>query len=191
MLLRAFTFVLSVMLLPSIVWAQTEADQSEFWQALKEGGKVVLIRHAEIDRSVGDSFLLDESCFSEKNLNELGQNQAKAIGEAFRHNAIAVNQVFASPHCRTKDTAKLAFGDFKINPLLRLSKALTPEKASANQDKVRQLISSYQAEGNLILVTHRPNIGGLANIRVETAEMVIIEPLGDGLYDIVERLKLP
>lgn len=168
-------------------WAD---DKTAFWQALKAGGKVVLIRHAEIDRSFGDSFLLDDSCFSEKNLNALGRQQAKNIGQAFREHGIKIHKVYASPHCRTKDTAELAFGDIIIQPVLRLTKALTIDKAEANLAETRTMIGSHQAPGNLILVTHRPNIGELAHIRVDTAEMVVLDPLGDGLYDVIGRLKL-
>lgn len=169
--------------------AHAEEHQA-FWQALKEGGKVVLVRHAEIDRSFGDSFLLDESCFSEKNLNDLGKQQAKAIQAQFEVHKIKIHQVLSSPHCRTKETAQLAFGEFTVEPLLRLTKALTVEQATANIAKTKTLIADYQGEGNLILVTHRPNIGELAFIRVEPAEMVILQPLGDGLFDIVSRANL-
>ena len=183
--------LLAVMSLTLIQVATVHADNQElFWNALKEGGKVVLIRHAEIDRSFGDSFLLDESCFSEKNLNEVGKTQAKNIAKGFKIHAVKVHQVFTSPYCRTKETAKLAFEEFSVNPILRLTKALTEEKANTNIDETRALISSYNNQGNLVLVTHRPNIGELVHIRVEPAEMIVIQPLGDGLYDVITRLKL-
>jgi len=172
------------------VKAQPESEVV-FWQSLQAGGKVVLVRHAEIDRSFGDSFLLDDSCFSEKNLNDKGRQQAEAIAAQFKTHKISVQQVLASPHCRTKDTAELAFGSFEVEPLLRLSKALTTEQASQNLQQVRLKISEYQGQGNLVLVTHRPNIGELALIRVEPAEMVVLQPLGDGLYDVLARLKQP
>lgn len=181
-----FLLVISFGLFP-LAHAQ---EHQTFWQALKEGGKVVLVRHAEIDRSFGDSFLLDESCFSEKNLNDLGKKQAKAIQAQFAAQNIKIHQVLSSPHCRTKETARLAFGEFKVEPLLRLTKALTVEQATANIAKTKTLIADYQGEGNLILVTHRPNIGELALIRVEPAEMVVLQPLGDGLFDIVSRANL-
>ena len=190
-MLRIFLFTFStfsLFFLNSVAHAES-TTASNFWQALQAGGKVVLVRHAEIDRSFGDSFLLDDSCFSEKNLNELGRNQANAIHKQFKTHTIAIEQVLASPHCRTKDTAEIAFGDFKVEPLLRLTKALTVEQANENIKRVRQMIGNYQGKGNLILVTHRPNIGELALIRVEPAEMVILQPLGDGLFDVVARLQ--
>lgn len=167
-----------------------ESQEQEFWQALQEGGKVVLIRHAEIDREFGDSFILDDSCFSERNLNATGTQQARRIGEAFHQHQIKINQVLSSPHCRTRDTAQEAFGTYKIEPQLRLIKALSTQQAEANMRAIRSLIANYRDKGNLILVTHRPNIGELIYQRVEPAEMVVLEPLGDGQFDQIARLRL-
>lgn len=188
-MLRILIVTFSLLFVQATAKAES-SQEAEFWQALKAGGKVVLMRHAEIDRSFGDSFLLDESCFSEKNLNEIGRNQAKTVNLAFKTHKVVVDKVLASPHCRTKETAELAFSDFTVEPLLRLTKALTVEKANDNLQKLRLMIGEYQGQGNLILVTHRPNIGELALIRVETAEMVVLQPLGDGLFDVISRLKL-
>jgi len=189
-MLRIFVLALSLVFYFPAVHAES-SSQADFWSALKAGGKVLLVRHAEIDRSFGDSFLLDDSCFSEKNLNDEGRAQAQAINQQFKTHAIAIEQVLSSPHCRTKDTAELAFGDYQVEPLLRLTKALTVEQANENLKQVRQMIGNYQGKNNLILVTHRPNIGELALIRVEPAEMVVLQPLGDGLFDVVGRLQLP
>ena len=76
-----------------------------FWQALADGGKVVLVQHAKLDDAVGDPFSLDPSCFIERNLSDEGRQQAQAIGQAFRDYQIPIAKVWASPHCRTKDTA--------------------------------------------------------------------------------------
>ncbi|BCN94457.1 phosphoglycerate mutase [Thiomicrorhabdus immobilis] len=188
-MLRFWILAFGLLVFQSAVKADG-AQEAEFWQALQTGGKVLLMRHAEIDRSFGDSFLLDESCFSEKNLNEIGRNQAKSVNQAFKMHGIKIDKVLASPHCRTKETAELAFGRYQVEPLLRLTKALTVEKANDNLQKLRLMIGEYRGQGNLILVTHRPNIGELALIRVEPAEMLVLQPLGDGLFDVIARLKL-
>jgi phosphohistidine phosphatase SixA len=161
---------------------QALAD-NEFWQALKEGGKVVLVQHAKIDDQVGDPFSLDPSCFIERNLSEEGRQQAKAIGEAFKQHQIPIEAVWSSPHCRTKDTADLAFDDYQIKPELRLIRALPEEQAKRNITQLKQLIGNYQGQANLILVTHRPNIGELIHQRVSPGYVIVLQPLGDGLFD--------
>jgi phosphohistidine phosphatase SixA len=165
------------------------ADQTAFWQALASGGKVVLVRHAAVDGEFGDPFILDESCFSERNLSEAGKAQARAIGKAFRQRAIAVDAVLTSPHCRTRDTAEVAFWHYEVAPMLRLIRALPAEKAQANLDRTRQRISAFSGEGNLVLVTHRPNIGELIYHRLEPGEMAVLLPMGqeggDPVFDLI------
>jgi len=190
-----FKFVF-VMLLTGLSFASVaDEDNAEFWQALKAGGKVVLVRHAEIDRAFGDSFLLDETCFGEKNLNKKGKLQAQKIAELFTAHGIVVEKVLASPHCRTKDTAELAFGAFEVDANLRLIRAITVEQAEQNLQNTRQLISQFKptkAKGNLVLVTHRPNIGELIHYRLEPADMAVLQPLalkkGEVAFDLIEKL---
>lgn len=167
------------------------SDQQELWQALEDGGKVIMMRHATVDQSIGESFVLDESCFTEKNLNEFGQQQAKSIYAAFQQHNIKVGQVLTSPYCRTKDTARLAFGHFEISPMLHLIRTIPDDKAAANLAEVRGILSQYQESDNLVLVTHRPNIADITNIRLKPAQMVVFEPLGEGLFDVLGTLDVP
>ena len=165
---------------------QTQADENNvFWQALQSGGKVVLMQHAKLDDQVGDPFSLDPSCFIERNLSDEGRQQAQAIGQAFRDHQIKIDNVWASPHCRTKDTAQLAFGQYEIKPELRLIRALPEDQANQNMANIKRLIADYTGDGNLILVTHRPNIGELIHQRVQPGYVAVIEPLGDGLFDLI------
>ena len=143
------------------------------------------MQHAKLDEAVGDPFSLDPSCFIERNLSDAGREQAKSIGEAFKQHGIQIDAVWASPHCRTKDTAELAFGEFEIKPELRLIRALTDAQAHQNLAWMRQTIGNYQAKGNVILVTHRPNIGELIHQRVQPGVVAVVEPLGDGLFDLI------
>ena len=190
--------VVFVLLLTSLSSVSYGGDDSaEFWQALQEGGKVVLVRHAEIDREFGDSFLLDETCFGEKNLSDQGKLQAQAINNLFKQYNIVIDQVLSSPHCRTKDTAKLAFGAFEVAPHLRLIKALPEAQAQKNLQQTRLLISQFKGskdKGNLVLVTHRPNIGELIHYRLEPAEIALLEPLatqkGEVVFDFISKIAI-
>lgn len=177
--------------LPYLTVAKAQEQAAELWQALQQGGKVIMMRHASVDRTMGESFLLDDSCFSEKNLDEFGIKQAKAIKTAFKQQHVKVGKVYASPHCRTKDTAELAFGQFEVNPILRLIRAIPDEQAAVNMTKVRQILSDYQQPENLVLVTHRPNVAEITNQRLGVAQMAIFEPLGDGLFDFLGVLSVP
>ncbi|MBE0492874.1 MAG: histidine phosphatase family protein [Thiomicrospira sp.] len=176
-------FALCLVFLTSLNNAQ--AEDEEFWAALQQGGKVVLVQHAKLDEDVGDPFSLDPSCFIERNLSDEGRTQAQVIGHTFRHYQVPIEAVYASPHCRTKDTAQLAFGQYEIKPELRLIRALPEDQANQNMANIKRLIGNYMGAANLILVTHRPNIGELIHQRVQPGYVAVIEPLGDGLFDLI------
>ncbi|WP_051678444.1 histidine phosphatase family protein [Thiomicrospira pelophila] len=176
-------FALCIALITS--FNNAHAQDEEFWAALQQGGKVVLVQHAKLDENVGDPFSLDPSCFIERNLSDEGRTQAQVIGHTFRHYQVPIEAVYASPNCRTKDTAQLAFGKYEIKPELRLIRALPEEQAKHNMATIKRLIGDYTGAGNLILVTHRPNIGELIHQRVQPGYVAVIEPLGDGLFDLI------
>ena len=91
-------------LLAMLTVTPAHADEA-IWSALKDGGKVVLMRHAAVDRSSGNPTLhTSGDCSKELNLSKLGREQAKRIGEMFRARGIFTGDVLASPYCRTMDT---------------------------------------------------------------------------------------
>ncbi|TAM43499.1 MAG: histidine phosphatase family protein [Gammaproteobacteria bacterium] len=165
-----------------------KADET-LWAALKQGGKVVLMRHAQVDRSKGNGTRhTPDDCSKEFNLSPAGRAQAKKVGELFRKHGIAIGDVLASPYCRTMDTAKLAFGKAKASEALRLIEALPPAQAEQITAQAMKLIGEYRGKGNLVLVTHEPNIIALAFETVETGGMFVLIPKGADQFDVLGRL---
>ena len=59
------------------------SDETTSWELLKEGGKVVFIRHAYAPGG-GDPINFDlYDCSTQRNLNEEGINQSKIMGKLF------------------------------------------------------------------------------------------------------------
>ena len=82
-------------------------------EELKEGGKIILIRHALAPGS-GDPSNFDlKDCSTQRNLNKEGVKQSKKIGSFFTKQNIPIDQVLSSEWCRCKDTAKYAFKKYK------------------------------------------------------------------------------
>ena|ERR1700688_3078875 len=79
------------------------ADDEHVWAALKQGGKVILLRHTHVDIREGIGRLAPGNCAAEVNLSASGIEQAKRIGEAFRAHGIVVGEVLSSPYCRCMD----------------------------------------------------------------------------------------
>ena len=87
----------------------TPLEGTRLVDALRGGGYVLFFRHAATTR-MGQPDDDLTTCATQRNLNAEGRRQARAIGAAFRRLDIPVGAVIASPYCRTKDTAQLAFG---------------------------------------------------------------------------------
>jgi phosphohistidine phosphatase SixA len=182
--------ILAALLILSTV-TPVQADETT-WAALKVGGKVVLMRHAAVERGkVGGLRHVPGDCSQEMKLSQQGRAQAQKIGELFRARGIPVGDVLASPYCRTMDTAKLAFGKAKASEALRLIEALPPAQADQITAQAMQLVGKYQGKDNLVLVTHEPNVVALAFETVETAGMFVLAPKGADQFDVLGKLPAP
>lgn len=157
------------------------------WQKLAEGGKVVLMRHGAVRSGPGqgNSLLRDPTCKRERNLSGEGEAQARRIGEAFRARNIPVATVHHSPFCRTADTARLAFAGGAPADYLSLREILGAEAAAAQTRALSAVIGSHAGTGNLILVTHEPNIHAVSFELMRHADFLVLQPLGGSDFEEV------
>ena len=144
--------------------------------ALEDGKKIVFIRHA-IAPGNGDPDDFDiNDCSSQRNLSEKGRNQSKKIGDFFRINKIKIDTVLSSEWCRCKDTAKLAFGNFKtFSALNSFYEARFAKNKSEQIKELRNFINNWEDDSNLIIVTHFVVISALLNKGVSSGEMIITD----------------
>lgn len=170
--------------LGSLVASHAGADEA-VWRALAEGGKVVLMRHGEIERGPGggDSLLRDPSCQRERRLSAAGQAQVRRIGEAFRQRGIPVAAVHHSPYCRTAESARLAFGDATAADYLSLREVLDADAAAAQTRALSAVIGTHAGPGTLILITHEPNIGAVSFELMRPADFLVLRPLGGSAFE--------
>jgi len=177
-------------LLAMFTVAPAHADET-IWSALKQGGKVVLMRHAAVDRGSGNPALQTPGdCSKELNLSKLGREQAKRVGEIFRARGIFIGEVLVSPYCRTMDTARLAFGSVKPSEALRLIEGIGAQEVERINAQAMKLIGGYKGKANLVLVTHQPNVEAIALESLENADMLVLAPKGGGEFDVLGRLTL-
>ena len=161
-----------------------QADEA-LWAKLAEGGKVVLMRHGAVveGRGGGNSLLRDPSCTKERNLSDEGRHQAQTIGERFRARKIPIEAVRHSPYCRTTDTAKLAFGSTSEAGYLSLLEVLGPAEAAAQTAELNKGIGAYSGKGNLVLVTHEPNINAVSFEMIKPADFIVLQPKGGSEFE--------
>ena len=149
-------------------------------ERLRRGGYVVALRHAATDSALDMTGDLRD-CSRQRNLNAYGRRQARAIGRAFRRLEIPVGRVLASPFCRTRDTARLAFGR------LRPSRALLSpdffgggEAVKRQRAGLRRLLSHPPRGGsNTVLVSHEAAIAEATGVTVDEGEAAIVAPRRD------------
>ena len=179
---------LSLVIAPDVV----ADDSKEAWAALARGGHVALIRHGNAPPGYGGDppgFKLDD-CATQRNLDERGREQARALGEAFRKHGVRVDRVLSSPVCRCLETARLmAVGPVESSWALVPDSSPTPVRLL----ELQEVVSAWRGPGTLVLVTHAYTVGPLIGILPSQAETVVLKP-GSGSWagvDLVGRIAAP
>ena len=170
----------------SLVFSNQAFSNDDLIQSLKEGGKIIFIRHAYAPGG-GDPDNFDvNDCSTQRNLNNEGISQSKLIGEFFVKNKIQIDQVLSSEWCRCKDTAKYAFKNFKTFNALN---SFFSSKFAQNEDKqikdLKNFIQNWKSEKNLVLVTHYVVISSMLNMAVRSGEIVIT----NNDYDVIGTIE--
>ena len=141
---------------------------------LEEGGKLIFIRHAYAPGSGDpDNFNLND-CSTQRNLSKEGKKQAKYIGEFFKNNKIKADKVLSSEWCRCKETAMIAFSEYKTEKFLN---SFFSDKFKKNKDlqikNLRLFINKWDKKKNLILITHYVVILEILDYAPSSGEIVI------------------
>ena len=143
---------------------------------LKEGGKIIFIRHALAPGS-GDPENFDlNDCKTQRNLSSQGIEQSKRLGIFFSKNKIPIDIVLSSEWCRCKDTAKYAFGNYKTFTALNsfFSHKFQQNKYRQMKD-LRRYLKNWRSDKNLILVTHYVTILEIINKPSSSGEILITD----------------
>jgi len=165
---------------------------------LRRGGYILYVRHGEAN--VGDvtSNLSFDDCGTQRNLSEEGRRQALQFGESLRNLRIPVQfPVQASPFCRTRESAALAFGEnhVQVDPfwyrIYKLSSQTPPAEQASTLAALKTKLETIPAPGtNQVIFAHSfPKDMGLGEIPY--LGTVVVKPKGQGNgYDIVGRILL-
>ena len=181
-----------VVVVLALILAPPAADASdEAWAALVKGGHVALIRHGNAPPGYGGDppgFKIDD-CKTQRNLDELGREQSRALGEAFRKHGVRVDRVVSSPWCRCLETARL----MAVGPV-ESSWALvpdTPPNAQVRLAELKQLVAAWRGPGTLVLVTHAFTVRALLGFLPIQGEAVVLKPGSGGGSELVGMIPLP
>ena len=156
---------------------------------LTEGGRVLMIRHAYAPGSGDPAGFTVGDCATQRNLNEQGRSQARAIGTWLRDRGVTSARVYSSQWCRCLETAELiGLGPVTELPALN-SFFQRPEDREPNLAALRTFLANQPADGKLIvLVTHFVTISGIAGKGVSSGEGVVLQLDGEGGFDVMGRI---
>lgn len=164
------------------------ADEA-LWPKLRQGGHVILMRHAVTVPGVGDpaGFTLGD-CSTQRNLSAQGRDDARRIGKLFRDKAIPVEEVWSSRWCRCIDTALIAFEGVKTMAMLDSIFNEDSKRAADRTADAMRVIPRSGLKGNLVLVTHQLNIQALTGESLSAGEMLVTRMGRDGRLELIGRI---
>jgi broad specificity phosphatase PhoE len=178
--------------------AQTTAGLEDLAlvESLRKGGFNIYFRHAATDWSQNDQVSKAgdwTSCDLGKmrQLSEAGRKTAGTVGKAIRALQIPIGQVFASPYCRTVETAR----NMKLGPVekttdimnMRVAEYFGGSSAIAARTQ-RRLSMLPQAKTKTVLVAHGNVLVTVTDVYPQEAEAIVFRPEGNGTWTFVARI---
>ena len=165
------------------------ADETAAWTAIRQGGHVAFMRHAEAPGGGGDppGFRLDD-CSTQRNLSAKGRADAQAVGKNLRAKGVAVARLLSSPWCRCVDTARLMdLGPVEIEPMFANAFVLA-EQRNALTAGAKAIVTGWKGPETLLIVTHGANIQALTGHSPAGGEIVVVSVGADGSLQMVGSL---
>lgn len=168
--------------------APTVAASDPGWQALSRPGTAAIMRHA-IAPGTGDpaNFRL-EDCSTQRNLDERGRDQARAIGAAIRAAGVQIDRVLTSQWCRCRETAEL-LGLGPVEEMPALNSFFADRSTREAQTRLlRDFLVTLPDDQRVVLVTHQVNITALTGRGVSSGEVFVLRPARAGQIEVLEEI---
>ena len=169
----------------------SDLPRDALMQALKTGGVVLYIRHAQTEADYADQINATlGDCSTQRVLSEDGWAEAKRIGKALAALDLNVVEVISSEYCRAWQTADLAFDDYHKTPDLNFERAetYTDAQVAAMRDRVTPLLAK-PTDGVRVLVGHDDPFEAATGIYPEPQGVAyLIRPDETGDFEVLGRI---
>tara|TARA_B100001094_G_C18063311_1_gene736187 strand:+ start:42 stop:596 length:555 start_codon:yes stop_codon:yes gene_type:complete len=176
-----------ILILISLTISIKANSNEKLINVLKEGGKLIFIRHAHAPGNGDPENFNLKDCLTQRNLDQSGKDQSTKIGLFFRENSIQIDKVLSSEWCRCKDTAFLAFENFEEKYFLN---SFYDPKFAQNKKKqileLKKYISRWNSKKNLVLVTHYVVISEILKVYPSSGQIVV----SDKEFNVIKNLKI-
>jgi len=157
-----------LLFLPQPSWAEGLKDAIQDMSA-----NVVFMRHA-LAPGYGDpaNFKIGD-CSTQRNLDHVGREQARALGQALRQEGIGFSKILSSEWCRCLDTAQ----ELGLGPWQRFPGLNSFFEGHADRQKTLALLKSELArlgpDELVLMVTHQVVIRAVTGSSVESGGIVL------------------
>jgi len=147
-------------LLAATASAQQQPSGDALLKALRQGGYVIVMRHASSPREVPDKSTANpDNVKPERQLDPEGRASATAMGKALRDLKIPIGAVLTSPTYRALETIRYAqFGNPQAFPELGDNGQSMQGGTEAQATWLRQKVKEFPKGTNTLIVTHMPNM---------------------------------
>jgi phosphohistidine phosphatase SixA len=190
--------VLAAAAAAAAVWPAADAQELQgdaLAAALREGGYVIVMRHASSPREKPTTNVAPGNVERERQLDQPGLDSAAAMGKELERLRIPIGEVLSSPTFRALQTVRqLHVGNATAVPELgdggEGMRADTEGKRSAWLRA--KAAEAPPARTNRLLITHLPNLAGAFGAAAEgmtDGESLIFKP-GGGDPRVVARVKI-
>jgi len=196
MAVRALT-VLVVALLVGSAWGQPAPSVTDVLETLRGGGYVIVFRYGATHADQADTDPLNlDNVATQRQLNDKGRADAKAVGEVFKAAGVPIGKSYASRFNRAVETARL-IGGKEPQATLDVSEGgqvVSPNENNRRAQAFRAIVGTAPDPGtNTLVVTHKPNIldaFGKDWFEVKEGEASIFKPAGGGKYAPIARVQI-
>jgi hypothetical protein len=165
------------------------ASQDDLIKLMKSGGHILMIRHAYAPGSGDPANFKIGDCATQRNLDDRGRSQARAIGDWLRSKGIKDAKVYSSQWCRCLETATL-LGLGPVTELPALDSFYgRPQNREPDIKALRSFIATLPTDGELIIfVTHFVTILEFTGEGVSPGEGIVLKIKEGGAFDVLGSL---
>ena len=174
-----------------------EMPAAEVVKLLKAGGYVLVVRHGATYPDQADTDPLNfDNVAQQRQLNDRGRADARALGETLKAGGVAFGKVYSSRFQRAVETARLIAGKEPVATadVSEGGLVVSPNENARRAQALRALIGAPPEAGtNTLIVTHRPNILdalGKDWFEVRESETSVFKPDGAGKYTLIGRVQI-
>jgi phosphohistidine phosphatase SixA len=170
-----------------MAWPACSQATEDVQALLRAGGVVVALRHAHAPGTFDPPGFELGRCATQRNLDESGRAQARAIGAWFSSHHLVPSAVRSSPWCRCMDTARLAFGRAEAWPALG---SVHQAADAAAQIAALRLALARIAPGQFeVWVSHQFTLNTLAGESTASGEGLVLQAAADRVVRVLARLR--